>query len=478
MRGIWRAIVVLVTLASCGGDKSEDALGRARAEAKKIAPDAQLVAVDFSGFGFAVGNGGIPDMTRSGPPQVAVFNFYSPSGGKGFRIDVDINRPPISSDAQKAMEQQGYKDLRVEPQGQVPFVPYTLPLPDDIGDFNRAVEAAKASIAADCAADTPPLSTGCALTQDVELHMNWAGPQDGNGKPVWTVSFGQNPKTLETVRRKVLDGSSSLYEGGDAQATDVTGADAQPLQQVDLKAKPDFDQVWPAVLAEVRKQDPLYTPYAASLVTYLSDVHDAGGAPIVSEVHIQFARLTPSLLWDEMEAHVAWRQGAEDDAVLFFSAPRRHFAPADAKPVTLDSAALPQAGPALAALLKNFPEGYTEVRTTWSQGCEDIMSFVVGLRMWRCGVYLPNEEHSDLVFLWLTRQGNPFWQSERAPIASEYDLVASNAPKDGWTWWTRVKHPDYWKYFLTDAKQGKPAAEFCTNPNDGTNAIQISACPR
>jgi hypothetical protein len=464
---------VLLALAGCGGSKAEDTLVRARDEARKIDPDAALVEVDFSGFGFATSGSGIPDMSKAGPPKLAVFNFYSAKTGKGFRVDADINRDPMPADMQKTMEQQGYKDIRVE-QGAVPFSPYTLPLPETIGDLDHALAAAGKTLDQDCAGEDPKLST-CRLVQDAELHMAWAGPQSAGGKPVWSISFGQKPNSAETVRRVIADGSYDTYDGGDAQAVDLSGLDLKPLHSVDIKAMPDFDSVWPAALAAIRQQDPLYAPYAVSLVTYLSDVADAGGKAVVSEVHIQLARVTPSLLWDAMEAHIAWRQGAADDAVVFFSDPRRQ-AFGDPKPMTLQPDELPKADPALEALLGNFPKGYTEVKTTWSQGCEDIMSFVVGLKMWRCGVYLPNEEHTDLVFLWLTGEGNPLWESARAPIASEYSAVAANTPKGGWAWWTRVKHPEAWAYFLTDAKEGKADPGFCTTPNNGLDPIEQRSC--
>lgn len=96
--------------------------------------------------------------------------------------------------------------------------------------------------------------------------------------------------------------------------------------------------------------------------------------------------------------------------------------------------------------------------------------------MWRCGVDVANQERSDLVFLWLTRQGNPHWQSGRGPLGSEYRAVSAGTPKDGWAWWTRVKHPDYWEYFLMDAMSGRANKGLCTNPNTGRNTIQVRVC--
>jgi hypothetical protein len=43
-------------------------------------------------------------------------------------------------------------------------------------------------------------------------------------------------------------------------------------------------------------------------------------------------------------------------------------------------------------------------------------------------------------------------------------------------WWTRVKHPENWEYFMTDVSTGRAAKGFCTNPNRGTNMIEVSAC--
>jgi hypothetical protein len=137
---------------------------------------------------------------------------------------------------------------------------------------------------------------------------------------------------------------------------------------------------------------------------------------------------------------------------------------------------VPRTAPVLAALLKNFPQDYAEVQTQWTKGCEDVLTMVPGLSMWRCGVYVEQKTRTDLVFLWLSRQGNPYWTSGRAPLGTEYQAVSAGAPRDGWVWWTRVKHPDYWAYFMTDVASGRPAKGFCTNPNNGSNRIEVSTC--
>ena len=144
MKYLARMVLLAVALApgACGGSESSDVVERARAEAKKVDPGAELVQIEFMHFGFATSRGGVPDMTKAGPPRMALFNFYARSSGKGFRVVADINRDQVPSEIAKAMKEQGYKDMRVE-QADMPYTPFTLPLPDKIGDMGRAVEAAK-----------------------------------------------------------------------------------------------------------------------------------------------------------------------------------------------------------------------------------------------------------------------------------------------------------------------------------------------
>ncbi len=112
---LFRALLIasLLAAAACGRGPS-DAVERARAEAKKVDPDAALVQIEFTHFGFATGRDGIPDMTKAGPPRMALFNFYSRASGKGFRVVADMNRPAMPAEMEKAMRKQGYKDMRVE----------------------------------------------------------------------------------------------------------------------------------------------------------------------------------------------------------------------------------------------------------------------------------------------------------------------------------------------------------------------------
>src|ERR1051325_10463271 len=119
---LFRALLILslLALAACGGGgASSDLAERARAEAKKVDPDAALVQIEFTNFGFATARDGLPDVTKSGPPQTALFNFYSRTG-KGLRVVADINRPPMPAEIEKAMRERRYKAMRVD-QGKIPY---------------------------------------------------------------------------------------------------------------------------------------------------------------------------------------------------------------------------------------------------------------------------------------------------------------------------------------------------------------------
>lgn len=471
------ALAFIAMFAASGGAFAADdpaaVIRRARAEARTVAPDAELVQIEFLHFGFAAGPGGLPDMSRPGPPKMAVLNFLSKTALVAFRVVVDINRDPAPREIAEAMRARGYKDLRVE-RGQVPFSPFTLPIPERIGDMNRAIETAARSVAADCAG----AAGGCGLVSSAELHMHWTGPADKTGTPVWTIAFGQDPRTLKSVLRTIDATTGRAFVGRDLQPASYNDHATAPLQPVNLTVGHEFDAMWRAVVAAVRKQDPLYEPYAVSLLTYLRDRRRAPDRVHVAEAHIQFSRQTPSLMWDDLEAHVGWRPDAEDQAFVFFSEPQRRIAPGQQFPITLDYEKLPPSRAALKSLLDRFPENYAEIITTWSKGCEDLPTFTPGTHMWRCGVYVPTRTRTDLVFLWLTRAGNPHWPSGRAPLAGAYRAVQDAAPGDAWVWWTRMLRPEYSQYFLASVRGDRPLVAVCTNPGSGATPVRRRDCPK
>jgi hypothetical protein len=87
MPGCALAALLLISCNSHGGGRSIPQLvNQARAEARKWQPDAQLVQIEVSDFGFALGPSGIPDITKAGPPGTVLFNFISPSAHEAARI--------------------------------------------------------------------------------------------------------------------------------------------------------------------------------------------------------------------------------------------------------------------------------------------------------------------------------------------------------------------------------------------------------
>ncbi len=109
-------------------------------------------------------------------------------------------------------------------------------------------------------------------------------------------------------------------------------------------------------------------------------------------MYVQFARITPSLLWDDVAAHVQ-TDGSATRAV--FDAPTRHKAPSEPRPVPLDYRKLPDAGAMLARLVAAFPKGYAEAYTTYERGCHQLLTLTPEIRTTECGVLLPVEHRTD-----------------------------------------------------------------------------------
>ena len=169
------------------------ALAQARAEALTWRADAQLVQIDVIGFGYAMGPSGIPDLTRSDRPKAALFYFVSWPIRQGLRITADMD--PKSSSR---------RPLRVEP---VTFVPYSLSIPVDVpANLAEAIAGARAAIASECETG----ARSCQVVQRAELHMHSRDRTDRVGRALWTITFGQNPRTLETISRSVDAATAQL----------------------------------------------------------------------------------------------------------------------------------------------------------------------------------------------------------------------------------------------------------------------------
>jgi hypothetical protein len=219
MPGCALAALLLISCNSHAGGRSIPQLvNQARAEARKWQPDAQLVQIEVSDFGFALGPSGIPDITKAGPPGTVLFNFISPSAHEAARI---IAQPKLTPDQLKFLQDRGVGAMRLE-HLPTPYSPYTLPIPETNIDPESAIAKAKRDIGAECAGTTAA-APSCSLVQSAELHMYSVG-EGGTGKPVWKISFGQNPKTFEPVTREVDAASGELVALNDMQRGPINPA--------------------------------------------------------------------------------------------------------------------------------------------------------------------------------------------------------------------------------------------------------------
>lgn len=203
MRVFGCALVALL-LASCNFDSVapiQRLADQARAEAKKWRPDAQLVQIEITDFSFAMGASGVPDVTKSGPPRTMLFNFESRTAPESLRVLAQPDSGDLSSQRM--------------PPG---FIAYSQPVPDKFIDFESAIAKAKQDAGAECAG-TSVAARSCLLVQSAELHMS-----SRDAKPVWKISFGQNPRTFETVSREVDATSGELIASADTHP----GVDQSP----------------------------------------------------------------------------------------------------------------------------------------------------------------------------------------------------------------------------------------------------------
>lgn len=477
-----RALVMLLlfmsafALSNVGCAKVDEPIARTRAqaqaEARKWQSDAQLVAIELFGFGFATDpSTHIPDMTKSSPPGAVMYSFFSPSAKDGIRVSVKLQEMP--EEMKKMLAQRGVSQVQVE-HFQSPWSPYTLPIPDEVGpNYQRVIDTAKKDIAEQCQGDK---YGGCQLVSGMELHMFWNGQGDKTGKPVWTIKFGQDPKTLKSVEREVDGATGEVIafdprKPSEQQGALFSGDKPNQLHNVSITAaEPGFQGLWRAINAAVKQQDPLYRPYSISLAANVRS-QVPGDVVHLGQMHVQYARITPSLVWDDMTAHV---EGRGKTLNVIFEQPQRKSAPLRPQPIPIDSDRLPNPDPTLQRFAGIFPKGYTEIYYSDYQGCTS--QTIGNLIKQECGVWMQQEHRTDVVFFWLTRQGNPWWNAENNPIASELAMVSGQVPKDAWVWWTRIKTGGVWKYYIVDADGGKALPNVCTNPNNGQNETRAQAC--
>jgi hypothetical protein len=190
-----RSVVLVTTLVAAlvgtSGADAPDSLARlarqARVEAQKWRPDAALVQVELMAFDFGTGPSGYPDTSKTGAPRAALFHFLSPSDHQAIRIVADMSRGT----------------LRVEPLPS-PYSPFTLAIASDVPmNFEQAIAQAKTAIGPECTGGDPLTSRSCTVVTGAELHMDGNGLSPRSSTPIWTIHFGQNPRTLRDVSRAV-----------------------------------------------------------------------------------------------------------------------------------------------------------------------------------------------------------------------------------------------------------------------------------
>src|SRR5689334_7165286 len=125
-----------------------------------------------------------------------------------------------------------------------------------------------------------------------------------------------------------------------------------------------------------------------------------------------------------MTVHV---EGRGKTLNMIFEEPERHSAPMQPMPMALEADKLPNADAILKTLAGIFPKGYQEVYYTDYQGCQSTTFGSVTKQ--ECGVWMQQEHRTDVVFFWLTRQGNPWWNAKENPITSELKVVSDSVPE-------------------------------------------------
>lgn len=475
--GRW-AIIALLVIGSPAYARSKSDIAviadKARAEALKWQRDAQLVQIEVTQFGFAEGKSGMPDVTKAGPPGLAMFNFFSPSTRQALRVNVSLKLTP---EQERFLKSHGSGAMQVE-RLQTPYSPYTLPIPEKFVDLEEAIAAAqKSGVDRECGPPTP-LALNCTLLTGAELHVYWSGAGQ-TGKPIWKISFHQHPTTLKTVARQIDATSGKVVTVDDLQAATISGEGEGAVRphSVDLSnIGRDFAAAWKVVNNAVAQQDPLYKPYAVGLLLSLNENHENPRAKVMlHDAYVQFARATPSMRWDDLEVHVEWSSNIS--ARMTIGAPSRRSAPEEPKPTVIIPSKFPDADPTLRKLVNLFPPGYREFYTTTEQykvmpACSPpgAPGNPPGLK----GPYCPpwagqwgsmEVKHYVHTPVWLSRQDNPYWRSKVAPRQSEYALIKQTAPQEKWVWWTRIMQHGQWQYQIMDAATGALTAE-CTSPPD------------
>jgi hypothetical protein len=254
---------------------------QARLEAKKWRADAELVQVELMAFGFGTGPSGYPDTSKTGAPGAVLFHFLSASTHQALRIALKTGRGT----------------WEVEPL-RAPYSPFTLAIPNDVPmDFERAIAQAKAGLGTECTGGDALTSRSCSVVTGAELHAETGGGSSSStGTAIWTVHFGQNPRTLRDVSRAVdaRTGRIIASQSNQAGPDEATGRiPALHATVVGLRFFVSFQQ------PTKRQYDDLFFYNAARYIYWqLNLVHPAPGHP---------APLTLEEVWKGPGGDIVWR---------------------------------------------------------------------------------------------------------------------------------------------------------------------------
>ena len=209
-RGVCVTILVMALNGAAYADTTasfSSLAAQARVEAHKWHTDAELVQIELLAFGFGMGPSGYPDVNKTGPPGGALFHFRSLSSQQALTVVGDMTHTTV-----RAQRSSG------------PTSRYTHAIPPDVSlNFERAITQAKAALGTECAGGDPLTSRSCSVVTGAELHMETDGPTRSSA--VWTIRFGQNPRTLRGVSRTVdaRTGQVIANKSNEAGTDEATG---------------------------------------------------------------------------------------------------------------------------------------------------------------------------------------------------------------------------------------------------------------
>jgi len=439
----WLPLCLILLLGSCGDRDPILALsGKARAEAKRWQSDAVMVEIEAGNFLDVVVEGGKPVM-KSGPPKVISFHFFSPA-------------------TRQALTVSAVQEVLQSRPEELPGVPFTLPLPNSFVGLDAAIAAAKTG-----------MGDGIVTSADLRIYWKADGQPD---KPVWMITFGQDPKTAKSIARQIDAVSGAVTTVADLSKEPenrgtVPGQLPPGLQR-------NFTALRQVADAAAAQQGSGFKLYNVNLLIDISALHnitsrsfeqkaaDLNGKVPISEAHFAYARATPTVDWESLNIDIS---NLDNPPPAMSLGPITRRTPPQVQPRFLPPDS-PDPEPRLRRLQLSFPRGGAWSHIYYSVAFDPAMT-KVGLGF----------DDATPAQAWLSRQGDP-WENhlEWGPAEDQYAVFATTAPRDRWTWWTVIRHgrvlrrdppsafdpvEAWWEFVFVDAETGA-ATSRCTTPHD------------